>query len=181
MMQNMETAILGGGCFWCIEPLFQDLKGVIRVESGYTGGTIENPSYQAVCTGTTGHAEVIKIEFDPAQIGFSELLEVFFTFHDPTTLNRQGNDIGTQYRSVIFYQNEQQKVEATAFIQGPAKLMWNDPIVTEIAPAAPYYPAESYHQNYYKNNPNQSYCAFVITPKVLKFRKAYQQKLKSNA
>lgn len=181
MMQNMETAILGGGCFWCIEPLFQDLKGVIRVESGYTGGTIENPSYQAVCTGTTGHAEVIKIEFDPAQISFSELLEVFFTFHDPTTLNRQGNDIGTQYRSVIFYQNEQQKVEATAFIQGPAKLMWNDPIVTEIAPAAPYYPAESYHQNYYKNNPNQSYCAFVITPKVLKFRKAYQQKLKSNA
>lgn len=180
-MQNMETAILGGGCFWCIEPLFQDLKGVIRVESGYTGGTIENPSYQAVCTGTTGHAEVIKIEFDPAQISFSELLEVFFTFHDPTTLNRQGNDIGTQYRSVIFYQNEQQKVEATAFIQGPAKLMWNDPIVTEIAPAAPYYPAESYHQNYYKNNPNQSYCAFVITPKVLKFRKAYQQKLKSNA
>jgi peptide-methionine (S)-S-oxide reductase len=173
-----DIATLGGGCFWCIEPLYQDLKGVLRVESGYTGGNTINPTYKDICTGTTGHAEVIRIEFDPQQITYDEILEVFFTFHDPTTLNRQGNDVGTQYRSVIFYHTPEQKTAAEAFIAGPAKTMWDNPIVTQVDAAPTYYPAESYHQNYYKNNPSQSYCAFVITPKILKFRKQYRDRLK---
>jgi peptide-methionine (S)-S-oxide reductase len=176
---NLETATLGGGCFWCIEPLFQDLQGVISVESGYTGGHIKNPSYREICTGTTGHAEVIRIVFDPAVISYHDILEIFFTFHDPTTLNRQGADSGTQYRSVIYYHSDAQKATAEEVMRTTAKEIWDDPIVTELSPAQTYYKAEQYHQNYYKDNPNQPYCAFVISPKIKKFRAKYQDKLRA--
>jgi peptide-methionine (S)-S-oxide reductase len=176
----METVTFGSGCFWCTEAVFQQLKGVSSVVSGYSGGHVKNPSYQQVTTGKTGHAEVCQIQFDPEQISFEDLLEVFFSTHDPTTLNRQGNDIGTQYRSVIFYHTEEQReiaerVKAELDKSGT----WKNPIVTEIAPFERFYKAEDYHQNYYRNNPNQGYCRVVITPKLNKFEKVFKLKIKS--
>jgi len=177
--ENLETTTLGAGCFWCIEAIFQELKGVYKVESGYMGGHVENPTYKAVCTGETGHAEVARITYDPNIISFKEILEVFWQTHDPTTLNRQGNDVGTQYRSAVFYHNESQKQIATDL---KAKLdqsgAFDNPIVTEITEISTYYPAEDYHQNYYAQNTNQPYCAFVISPKMDKFRKVFADKLK---
>ena len=171
-----ETATLGGGCFWCVEAFFQDLNGVSRVESGYSGGKYDHPTYEAVCSGTTGHAEVIQVTFDPSVISFQNILEVFFTVHDPTTLNRQGNDSGTQYRSVIYYHSPEQQAVAE-LVKVSSQAIWDDPIVTEIAPFPKFFKAELYHQNYYKNNPHQPYCSIVIAPKVRKFRKLYQEKL----
>lgn len=173
-----ETATLGGGCFWCTEAVFQELRGVQHIESGYTGGTVANPSYQQVCDGSTGHAEVTRITFDPAQVSYRELLEIFFTIHDPTTLNRQGNDIGTQYRSVIYYHDEAQRDTAHRVMAEMANV-WDAPLVTELSPLGAYYPAESYHQNYYRQNPLQGYCAFVVAPKVVKFRKRFADRLKA--
>ncbi len=173
----MEIATLGGGCFWCIETLFQDLQGVAKVESGYMGGQVDNPTYKQICTGTTGHAEVIQVTFDPAIVPLVDILDVFFTMHDPTTLNRQGNDVGTQYRSVIFYHSDEQKAAAEAAIV-VAQAEWTSPIVTEVSPADRFYVAEAYHQNYYKDNSYQPYCSFVIAPKVKKFREKYKQRLK---
>jgi peptide-methionine (S)-S-oxide reductase len=174
-----DTATFGAGCFWCIEAVFQDLEGVQKVTSGYSGGTIKNPSYKEVCTGRTGHAEVINIVFDPQKITYPDLLEVFWKTHDPTTLNRQGNDSGTQYRSVIFYHNEEQKQLAEKYKKElDASGAFDKPIVTEISPAAPFYKAEDYHQNYYNENGDQPYCTFVIQPKVEKFKKAFKDKLK---
>lgn len=174
-----ETATLGGGCFWCLEAIYVQLKGVEKVVSGYAGGSITNPSYKLVCTGTTGHAEVVQVTFDPAVIQYKEILQVFFTIHDPTTLNRQGNDIGTQYRSVIFYHDEMQKSIANQVIaEIQAKGVWSSPIVTEVEPLDNFYPAEDYHQEYYANNANQPYCQVVIAPKVAKFRKLYFDRLK---
>lgn len=172
-----EVATLGGGCFWCVEAVYQDLQGVLKVESGYSGGNIDNPSYREVCSGLTGHAEVVQVTFDPAVISFKEILEVFFTVHDPTTLNRQGNDTGTQYRSAIFYHSPQQKTIAEEVKAASAEI-WDDPIVTEITPFDKFFKAEDYHQNYYKDNPNQGYCSFVIAPKVKKFRQKWAHKLK---
>jgi len=174
---NTEIATLGGGCFWCVEAIYQDLNGVLKVESGYSGGHIDNPTYKEVCSGLTGHAEVIQVTFDPAIVSFQDVLRVFFTVHDPTTLNRQGNDSGTQYRSVIYYHSEaQKKVAEAAIIE--AKEAWDDPIVTEVSPFEKFYKAEDYHQNYYKDNPNQGYCSFIIAPKVKKFREKFKDKLK---
>ena len=174
-----EKATLGGGCFWCLEAVFDDLKGVLSVESGYMGGQTLNPTYEAVCGGRTGHAEVVQITFDPAQVTFKEILEVFFVIHDPTTLNRQGNDSGTQYRSGVFYHSPQQKAEAEAVIKqlSDGKL-WRDPIVTEVTAASVFYMAENYHQEYFANNPGAGYCQFVVAPKVAKFRKQFLAKLK---
>jgi peptide-methionine (S)-S-oxide reductase len=169
-------ATLGGGCFWCVEIMFQDLKGVLKVESGYTGGKTLNPTYRDICSGTTGHAEVVQITFDPAIISYKTLLDIFFTVHDPTTLNRQGNDSGTQYRSVIYYHDETQLAEAMA-AKTAAQQIWDHPIVTEISPAVTFYKAEPYHQNYFKDNPNQPYCSIVIAPKVRKFREQYKAQL----
>ena len=180
MSDQLEVATLGAGCFWCVEAIFQDVIGVDRVVSGYSGGEIENPTYQAVCTGQTGHAEVIQIHFDPSLISFRDLLDIFWRTHDPTTLNRQGADTGTQYRSVIFYHDENQQKEAVdSLATTDASDLWEKPIVTEIAAVTLFYPAEDYHQNYYKNNPNQQYCAIVIDPKVRKFRGAFKERLKS--
>jgi peptide-methionine (S)-S-oxide reductase len=174
-----EIATLAGGCFWCLEAVFDDLKGVEHVGSGYAGGTVANPSYQQVCAGTTGHAEVVQITFDPRVIGFKDLLEVFFTIHDPTTLNRQGADEGTQYRSAIFYHNPEQKAIAEQVIKEiDAARIWNAPVVTELAPLTAFYQAEDYHQEYFARNAGQPYCQFVIAPKVAKFRKHYLEKLK---
>ena len=177
-----ETATFGAGCFWCTEAVFQRLKGVVKVESGYSGGSVPNPTYEAVCTGKTGHAECTQIYFDPKIISFKELLEVFWKTHDPTTLNKQGADVGTQYRSVIFYHNEEQKLLAEKYKHelDSAKI-WNDHIVTEISPLKIFYKAEDYHQNYYNQNGNQPYCSFVITPKIEKFKKVFAEKLKSNS
>ena len=176
---TMDTATFGAGCFWCIEAVFVELKGVQSVTSGYMGGSIKNPSYKEVCTGRTGHAEVAQIVYDPAVITFAELLEVFWQTHDPTTLNRQGNDVGTQYRSAIFYHNEEQKEQAQFYKE---KLTAGDafgkPIVTEITPVSTFYVAENYHQDYFANNPNQPYCQMIVRPKVEKFRKAFSEKLK---
>ena len=174
-----EKATLGGGCFWCLEAVFDDLKGVVSVESGYMGGQTLNPTYEAVCNGRTGHAEVVQITYDPAQASFKEILEVFFVIHDPTTLNRQGNDSGTQYRSGVFYHSPQQKAEAEAVIKqlSDGKL-WRDPIVTEVTAASVFYMAENYHQEYFANNPGAGYCQFVVAPKVAKFRKHFLAKLK---
>lgn len=172
-----EVATVGGGCFWCIEAVYQEMKGVLKVESGYAGGHVANPSYREVCTGTTGHAEVAQITFDPSVVSYQEILEVFFTVHDPTTLNRQGNDVGTQYRSAIYYNSPEQKAIALA-AKDAADVLWDDPIVTEIAPLDKFYKAEEYHQNYFKNNPNQPYCVFVVGPKVQKFREKFQEKRK---
>lgn len=176
-----EIATLGGGCFWCLEAVFDDLKGVTSVESGYMGGPRPNPTYEQVCTGTTGHAEVVQITFDPAVVTFTEILEVFFVIHDPTTLNRQGNDSGTQYRSAIFYHSPSQKTAAEQVIKnlGGAGL-WRDPVVTEITPATVFYIAEDYHQEYFARNPGAGYCQFVVAPKVAKFRKHFLGKLKKS-
>jgi len=172
-------ATFGSGCFWCTEAVFLKVKGVAKVVSGYSGGLVPNPTYEAVTTGRTGHAEVIQLSYDPQTISYEELLEIFFNTHDPTTLNRQGADIGTQYRSVIFYHDENQKeiAEKTKAILDSLKI-WDNPIVTELSPFEKFYAAEDYHQNYYDNNPNQPYCNFVITPKIEKFQKVFQEKLK---
>jgi peptide-methionine (S)-S-oxide reductase len=175
-----EVATLGGGCFWCLEAVYDQLKGVTDVLSGYAGGAIPNPSYQAVCTGTTGHAEVVQVTFDSDQISFGDLLDVFFTIHDPTTLNRQGNDIGTQYRSAIYYHSPEQEATARAKIQAlTAEKLWPAPIVTEVTAAPVFYVAEDYHQEYFSRNPNQGYCMAVVAPKVAKFRKAHFSRLKA--
>lgn len=174
-----EIATLGGGCFWCLEAIFDDLRGVEKVVSGYSGGTVPNPSYSEVCTGTTGHAEVVQITFDPQIISFRELLEVFFTIHDPTTLNRQGPDVGAQYRSAIFdHTPEQERVAKRVTAELEAAKIWDAPIVTEIKPFMAFYPAEEYHQKYFRRNPDQAYCRAIIAPKVAKFRKQYLAKLK---
>ncbi|NTW02009.1 MAG: peptide-methionine (S)-S-oxide reductase MsrA [Oscillochloris sp.] len=174
-----ERATLGGGCFWCLEAVFDELAGVAEVVSGYTGGYVENPSYKQVCSGTTGHAEVIQISFEPALISFREILEVFFSTHDPTTLNRQGADVGPQYRSVIFYHSEEQRLTATQLIADlDAAHVWQSPIVTEVTAATIFYPAEDYHQEYFANNSRQPYCQFVVAPKVAKFRKQYAARRK---
>ena len=173
-----ETATFGNGCFWCTEAVFQNLKGVISTRSGYSGGHMENPDYKAVCTGTTGHAEVNQVVFDPALISYADLLEIFWNTHDPTTLNRQGNDIGTQYRSVIFYHNDEQKKTAENYRQQlEDSKIYKDPIVTEIVPFEKFYPAEDYHTNYFNLNPENSYCQYVVRPKVEKFKKKYAEKL----
>ncbi len=175
----METTTFGSGCFWCTEAVFQQLKGVSSVVSGYSGGQVKNPSYEQVTTGRTGHAEVCQIQFDTEQISFEDLLEVFFNTHDPTTLNRQGNDIGTQYRSVIFYHTEEQRNTAERVKSEIEKSgTWKNPIVTEIVPFDAFYPAEDYHQNFYRNNPTHGYCRAVISPKVNKFEKVFKLKLK---
>ncbi|MEB2295458.1 MAG: peptide-methionine (S)-S-oxide reductase MsrA [Ignavibacteriaceae bacterium] len=178
-MANLDKATFGSGCFWCTEAIFERLNGVVDVESGYSGGKVENPTYEEVCTGTTGHAEVTQITYDSSVISFDELLEVFWKTHDPTTLNKQGNDIGTQYRSVIFYHNEKQKNLAEKYKTELDKSgAWENPIVTEISPFENFYSAENYHQDYYNNNPNQGYCTFVIAPKLEKFEKVFKSKLK---
>lgn len=179
---KLETATLGAGCFWCVEAIFQDLKGVEKVESGYSGGTTKNPTYEQVCLGKTGHAEVAQITFDPSVISYEQLLTVFFHVHDPTTLNRQGADAGEQYRSVIFYHNDDQKKTAEMVKEDIGKSgLWDDPIVTEITAFDTFYKAENYHQDYYNNNPNNSYCSFVIAPKLKKFYKEFGYLLKENA
>ncbi len=175
---NTEIATFGAGCFWCVEAVFQELKGVIKVESGYMGGSTPNPTYKDVCTGTTGHAEITQITFDPTVISYDELLEVLWTTHDPTTLNRQGADAGTQYRSAIFYHSEEQKQKAEKSKKEVATTIWDKPIVTEIVPEDTYYPAEEYHQDYYANNANAGYCRMVITPKIEKVRSSFADKLK---
>ena len=178
-MSNIEIATFGSGCFWCTEAVFERLKGIMNVESGYAGGDILNPTYEEVCSGKTGHAEVIQVKFDPSITGYEELLEVFWRTHDPTTLNQQGNDKGTQYRSVIFYHNDKQKELAEKYKTVLDKSgAWDNPIVTEISPLINYFPAENYHQKYYENNPNQGYCSFIIAPKIEKFEKVFKDKLK---
>lgn len=178
--KKMETAIFAGGCFWCTEAFFTDLKGVEKVVSGYIGGKNANPTYKEVCTGTTGHAEAIQITFDPEQVAYEDLLEVFFATHDPTTLNRQGADVGTQYRSEIFYTNDAQKAAADNFIKLLSdQHLYNSPIVTKVSKASTFYAAEDYHQDYYAQNKNQPYCSAVITPKLEKLKKNYKSKLKS--
>lgn len=175
----METTTLGGGCFWCLEAVYDQLNGVTDVVSGYAGGQVDNPTYKQVCSGTTGHAEVVQVTFDPNVITFDDILAVFFTIHDPTTLNRQGADVGTQYRSAIFYHSPEQKAAAeAAILRVNAEGLWPNPVVTQIAPLERFYPAEDYHQEYFENNPNAGYCRVVIAPKVAKFRKAYLEKLK---
>ena len=177
-----ETATLGGGCFWCLEAVFDNLQGVESVESGYTGGKNANPTYQQVCNGNTGHAEVVRVTFDPDVIAYREILEVFFTIHDPTTLNRQGNDVGTQYRSAIFYHSPEQKAVAEALIaELDAQKIFGVPIATEVVPAQTFYVAENYHQEYFANNENQPYCQFVVAPKLAKFRKKFAQRVKTQA
>jgi peptide-methionine (S)-S-oxide reductase len=173
-----NLATLGGGCFWCLQPLFAGLTGVDKVEAGYAGGTVVNPTYQQVCTGKTGHAEVIQITFSPERISYQNLLEVFLTMHDPTTLNRQGADVGTQYRSVIFYHDDEQKQTADRVLgEVGQQQIWSAPIVTEVAPYQAFYLAEEYHQDYYLNHPEQGYCRLVIEPKVAKFRLKYAARL----
>lgn len=174
-----EIATLAGGCFWCLEAVFDDLRGVESVESGYMGGKTANPTYEEVCSGRTGHAEVVQVSFDPAAASFREILEVFFVIHDPTTLNRQGNDVGTQYRSAIFYHSAGQKDAAEEVIANlESARIYDDPIVTEVVPASKFYVAETYHQEYFRRNPAQPYCAYVVRPKVAKFRKHFLEKLK---
>ena len=178
-LPDNQVITLGGGCFWCLEAVFDQLKGVQRVASGYAGGTIPNPTYQQVCTGMTGHAEVVQVAFDPALISFPEILEVFFSIHDPTTLNRQGADVGTQYRSVIFYHTPEQKAIAEEMMaELDASGKWSDPIVTELNPLEAFYPAEEYHWNYYERNSQQGYCQVVIAPKLNKLRQEHSLKLK---
>ncbi|GAB4576281.1 MAG: peptide-methionine (S)-S-oxide reductase MsrA [Anaerolineae bacterium] len=177
---SQEIATLGGGCFWCLEAVYDQLKGVTDVVSGYAGGHVENPTYKAVCTGTTGHAEVVQITFDPAVITYRDLLDVFFTIHDPTTLNRQGADVGPQYRSVIFTHSPEQRTIAEQTIRELEQAqLWPNPIVTEITPLDRFYPAEDYHQEYFARNPYQGYCRVVIAPKVAKFRQKFMERLKA--
>lgn len=176
-----EVATLAGGCFWCTEAIFSDLKGVLNVESGYSGGDLPNPTYEQVCDGGTGHAEVVNVTFDPSLISYRELLEIFFTVHDPTTLNRQGADVGTQYRSAVFYHDQAQKKVAEEVVKEvDSSKIWDKLLVTEIVPFSAFYKAEDYHQEYFAKNPRQGYCAVVIAPKVLKFRKKYSSMLKGN-
>lgn len=180
--QDPEIATFGGGCFWCTEAVYTEIKGVLSVTSGYSGGSVEHPTYQQVCSGTTGHAECIQIRFDPELVSFAQLLEVFFKTHDPTTLNRQGADVGTQYRSVIFYHNPQQKEIAEEVIANLNKEhAYSSSVVTQVVPAVTFYPAEDYHQEYYKNNSRQGYCVYVIQPKLDKFRAAFGDLLKNPA
>ena len=177
--KDLSTAILGGGCFWCTEAMYQSLEGVHEVESGYAGGEVKNPTYKAVCSGTTGHAEVVKISYDPAVITYAEIIEAFWAAHDPTTLNRQGNDVGTQYRSIILYQNEEEKIIAEASIKAAEEAnLYDGPFTTELSPLEIFYPAEAYHQEYFDNNPYQPYCVAVTKPKLEKFRKILKDKLK---
>lgn len=177
----MKEAIFGAGCFWCVEAVFQQINGVEKPTSGYMGGGIENPSYREICTGRTGHAEVVKLTYNESKITYDELLEIFWTTHDPTTLNRQGNDVGTQYRSVIFYLDDEQKKLAETYKKKLNESgVYRDPIVTEISPATSFYPAEDYHQNYFNENGSQPYCAFVVKPKVDKVRKVFARKLSSS-
>lgn len=177
---DREVATLAGGCFWCLEAVFDDLRGVERVESGYTGGTVPTPTYEQVCGGRTGHAEVVQVVFDPGEVSFRELLEIFFTIHDPTTLNRQGADVGTQYRSAIFtHSPEQRRVAEEVIAELEREGVWDAPIVTEVAPLTGFYPAEEYHTDYYQRNQNQPYCQVVVAPKVAKFRKQYLEKLRA--
>lgn len=178
-IKNTDTATFGAGCFWCIEAIYQQVKGVVSVTSGYAGGQVKNPTYKEVCNGTTGHAEVCQLVYNPAEIKFEELLEVFWKVHDPTTLNRQGNDVGTQYRSVIFYHNADQKKQAEFYKEKLSESgAWDAPVVTEIAPFTEFYKAEDYHQNYYNQNGEQGYCKFVVKPKLDKFEKAFKGTLK---
>jgi peptide-methionine (S)-S-oxide reductase len=182
MTTTTEIATLGGGCFWCTEAVFDDLKGVISVESGYMGGHTLNPTYDDICGGDTGHAEVVRVTFDPAELSFADLLRVFFTAHDPTTLNRQGNDTGTQYRSVIFHHSDAQAATAREIIaEIDRAAIWGAQAVTEVSPATTFYIAEKYHQEYFARNPNQPYCMFVVAPKVQKFRKQFAARLKKSA
>ncbi len=175
----METATLGGGCFWCLEAVYLDLEGVAKVRSGYAGGTVENPTYHEVCEGTTGHAEVVQVDFDPEVTSFKEILQVFFTVHDPTTLNRQGADVGTQYRSAIFVHSPEQDSVAREVVETLTREgVWADPIVTEVSPLKTFYRAEDYHEDYFRRNPQQPYCQAVINPKVAKFRARFAHKLK---
>lgn len=179
-MENLQTAIFGGGCFWCLEAVFDRMQGVTAVESGYMGGHVENPTYRQVCNGDTGHAEVVRVTFDPGETSFKELLDVFFSIHDPTTLNRQGNDVGTQYRSVIFYGPEDQYREARKKIDElTAARAFASPIVTSVEPAGKFFMAEDYHQEYFANNGSQPYCQFVVAPKVKKFQQKFGEKLKA--
>lgn len=176
---KLHTATLAGGCFWCLEAVFEQLRGVERVVSGYIGGTAPNPGYEAVCSGQTGHAEAVQIHFDAQQISFRELLEVFFSIHNPTTLNRQGNDVGTQYRSAIFYHTDEQRAEALAIIAAlNGQRLWPAPLVTEVIAAPIFYPAEDYHQHYFARHPEQGYCQIVVGPKLAKFREHFAGKLK---
>ena len=179
-MSNSETAILGGGCFWCLEAVFDGLRGVRSVESGYMGGHVDNPTYRQVCGGDTGHVEVVRVTFDPQEISYRDLLDVFFSIHDPTTLNRQGGDVGTQYRSVIFYNSEEQRQAAEqAIVALNASHVWPDPVVTAVEPATKFFIAEDYHQEYFTNNPAQPYCQLVISPKVRKFQEKFAARVKS--
>jgi peptide-methionine (S)-S-oxide reductase len=177
MSDQTEVAILGGGCFWCLEAVYLEARGVTRVESGYMGGHQPDPSYEQVCAGTTGHAEVVRVEFDPSQVSYRDILEVFFTIHDPTTLNRQGNDVGTQYRSAIYFTSPEQESVARQVIAEMAGV-WDAPIVTELTAAQTWYKAEDYHQDYFRQHPLQGYCAFVVAPKVAKFRNTFANRLK---
>ena len=177
---SKEVATLAGGCFWCLEAVFKDLRGVESAVSGYSGGRVVNPTYYQVCAGTTGHAEVVQVTFDPEVIGYRDLLDVFFSIHDPTTLDRQGHDVGTQYRSAIFtHSPEQEKIARAAIQQLTAEKIWDDPIVTRVEPLKAFYPAESYHQDYFERNPNQPYCRAVVAPKVAKFRKQHLERLRA--
>ncbi|HZF08723.1 MAG TPA: peptide-methionine (S)-S-oxide reductase MsrA [Thermoanaerobaculia bacterium] len=179
-MPEREIATLAGGCFWCLEAVYDQMKGVLSVESGYTGGKVPNPSYESVCSGRTGHAEAVRITFDPAVVSYREILEVLFTLHDPTTLNRQGNDVGTQYRSAIYYHSPEQKATAEAIVaELTAEQAYPNPIVTEVTPAETFYEAEAYHQEYFAKNPGQGYCSFVVAPKVAKFRQHFAEKMKA--
>jgi len=180
--KRSELATLGGGCFWCLEAVFEQIEGVERVVSGYSGGDVKNPSYGEVCTGRTGHAEVIQITFDPERISYGEVLEIFFAFHDPTTLDRQGPDVGTQYRSMIFHHSAEQKRVAEETVKRlEAAKLWSDPAVTQIVPYTEFYPAEGYHQGYYRNNPVQPYCQVMISPKIAKLRQKFSARLKPAA
>jgi len=176
--QGREQATFAGGCFWCVEAVFDELRGVERVESGYAGGSVSNPSYQQVCMGTTGHAEVVRVTYDPSVVSYRDLLGVFFSTHDPTQLNRQGADVGTQYRSAVFYHTPEQREAAEQVIAELAQKVWDAPIVTTLEPLTEFYPAEDYHRDYYRRNPNQGYCRAVIAPKVAKFRKQFLDRLK---
>jgi peptide-methionine (S)-S-oxide reductase len=180
MSDSLQVVTLAAGCFWCVEAIFQNLKGVIKVESGYSGGNVKDPSYREVCSGTTGHAEACQIYFDPKVISFEEILEVFWTTHDPTTLNQQGHDIGTQYRSAIFYHNEEQKQKAEKSKTEVATAIWDKPVVTEITKFSNFYKAEDYHQNYYNENSHAPYCQIVIAPKIIKLRSKFADKLKND-
>ena len=179
MRDNYESATFGGGCFWCVEAIFERVQGVVTAESGYSGGHVANPDYKQVTSGLTGHAEVVQITFDPTQVSYVELLEIFFKTHDPTTLNRQGNDVGTQYRSIVLFHSDEQRIMADTVITSLGEEgIWRDPIVTTVEPFDAFYSAEGYHQEYYENNPNKGYCRVVINPKVEKFEKLFREKLK---